>query len=167
MSHAPVREQRELLLSSTARDQCLDCTTTLPLDTSTPTIASAANRKRGLATKANAGVSVFGNVERQILSEWLPSLTEQSDWPQGAAGVHLFRYQLTLTGQCTHREVQDISNRLVLPKANVGRLLLVAARVVQELIRQIVCGLKHGASLGPTGAFHCIAYGITFQFAMA
>ncbi len=76
---ASVPEQRDLSLSSTARDHALSGITTDASADSTPTIAVSANQLRALLTQSREGMSVLTDAERLILSEWLLRLTEQGD----------------------------------------------------------------------------------------
>lgn len=71
--------QRDLSLSSTARDHALSYITTHASAVSTPAIAMTANRLRALLTQSGQGTSVLTDAERLLLSEWLLRLTEQGD----------------------------------------------------------------------------------------
>lgn len=76
---AAVPEQRDLSLSSAARDHALSSITTDASSVSTPKIAVTANRLRALLAQRGEGTSVLTDAERLLLSEWLLRLTEQSD----------------------------------------------------------------------------------------
>jgi AcrR family transcriptional regulator len=74
---ANVPEQRDLSLSSTARDHALTGITTDASAGSTPTIVVSANQLRALLTQSRKGTSILTDAERLLLSEWLLRLTEQ------------------------------------------------------------------------------------------
>jgi AcrR family transcriptional regulator len=74
---ANVPEQRDLSLSSTARDHALTGITTDASAGSTPTIVVSANQLRALLTQSRKGTSILTDAERLLLSEWLARLTEQ------------------------------------------------------------------------------------------
>ena len=74
---ASVPEQRDLSLSSTARDHALRGIATHASAVSTPRIAVTANRLRALLTQPVEGTSALTDAERLLLSEWLLRLTEQ------------------------------------------------------------------------------------------
>ena len=76
---ASVPEQRDLSLSSTARDHALSGITTHASSVSTPVIAVTASRLRALLTQPGKGTSVLTDAERLPLSEWLLRLTEHGN----------------------------------------------------------------------------------------
>ena len=74
-----IPEQRDLSLSSTARDHALSAIMIHASAVSTPMIAVTANRLRAQLTQAGERTSVLADAERLLLSEWLLRLTEQGD----------------------------------------------------------------------------------------
>jgi len=76
---ASLPEQRDLSLSSTARDHALSRITTHAPAVSTPMVAVTANRLRALLAQPGKRTSVLTDAERLLLSEWLLRLTEQGD----------------------------------------------------------------------------------------